>query len=198
MQIGSCRHWLRFITAVLFTLTAATTHAQVRHMPYFEGSVLLEKDAAGSSKQTLAAGAAVALGVPLTLRDSLGIEAEMPGSHRGHDNAGLWRGRTTTFSLLAARRFHPTTRVQVETLVGVSALTTSETRLTREVGWDWVSDETSHWVAPTVGFSLPITVTRRLTVVPEFRAHVGLAVLWAPYSLVHDVLRVRVGVRWQF
>jgi hypothetical protein len=198
VQIGSCLRWLRFITTVLFTMTAATAHAQVRHLPYFEGSVLLEKDTAGSSEQTLAAGTAVALGVPLTLRHSLSIEAEMPGSHRGHDNAGLWRGRTTTFSLLAARRFHPTTRVEVETLLGVSALTTSETRLTREVGWDWVPDETSRWVAPTVGFSLPITVTRRLTVVPEFRAHIGLAALWAPYSLAHDVLRARVGARWQF
>jgi hypothetical protein len=196
-------HLLRLlpITVALLIMMPAVSHAQVTRAPFVEGSVLLESDFAGGGGQgrSLTAGGGAEVGIHLTDRDSLRFGAEIPGWHTGEDLAGLVHSRTTSYSLLIARRFRSTRRVQVEALVGLSLMTSSERRPVRNVGWEWLpSEQTDRWLDPNIGLAVPISLTRRLTIVPQVRMHTGLLVVLDPEGPAHDLTRLSVGMRWQF
>ena len=189
------------LTLIAWLMTAVvpiTADAQTQATPLVEGSVVLEPDAWPHGTSSVTSGGAGEVGILLGTRHSIRFGAEITGWHRYDDLAGAWHQRTNAYSFLIGRRLYRTQSVQVEVLAGISAMTSSERALARNAGWEWVPENTDHWLAPTIGLGVPISVTRRLSVVPEFRWHPGLlGVIGNPYGNAHDLYRLRLGLRWQ-
>jgi hypothetical protein len=189
---------LTLIAWLMTSVVPITAHAQTQATPLVEGSVVLESDASPHGTSSVTSGGGGEVGIPLGVRYSIRFGAEITGWHRYEDLAGIWHQRTNAYSFLIGRRLYRTRSVQVEALAGISAMTSSERALARNPGWEWVPEKTDRWLAPTIGLGVPISVTRRLSVVPEFRWHLGLlGVIVDPYGEAHDLYRLRLGLRWQ-
>lgn len=191
---------LSLITVALLVVKPAVGQAQVARTPFVEGALLVKTDLTVDSGQGSTGGGGADVGMALTDGYSLRFGAEIPRWHTSEDLGGAVRSRITSYSLLVAKRFRPMSRVQIEALFGVSAMASSETRPHINAGWEWLpSGHTEHWLAPTAGLAVPISLTRRLAVVPQVRIHSGiLGLLLGSYGTADDVAWVSAGMRWQF
>ena len=153
------------------------------------------------------------IGARLWRRFSLRFEFDSPGEHLdlqvSESLEHRFVSRTTSYAFLFARHFRRQSRIQVVTLAGVSALT-HRTRFTGFIDirprdgrapTHTVFDDrdVEHWVALALGVEAPITITRHLQLVPQFRTHqVANAELGQLFPSGKSVLRPRLAARWHF
>ena len=195
---------LPVLVACAALVSPVTAHAQMRPAPFAETSLLVDSDyaAGGEHGLTHTAGTSAAFGVPFTHRFSLRFGIDIPQRHSDEDLAGTWTSRTTTYSVLLARDYRQTDRVQFAFLVGVGIMKTSEQLTNRQKGWESLpSSKSSTWFAPTIGFQVPILLTRHLALVPQFRWHsglVGLLMNESSHDQSRDLRRGMAGIRWRF
>jgi hypothetical protein len=188
------------IAVALVVVLPAASHAQVPRTPFVEGVLLVKSDLTVDTGQGSTGGGGADVGIALTDRYNLRFGAEIPRWNTSEDLAGTVRSRITSYSFLVARRYRPMSRVKIEALFGVSAMVSSLTRPHINAGWEWMpSEHTERWLAPTAGVAVPISLTRRLAVVPQVRIHSGvLGLLLGSYRSAEDIAWVSAGMRWQF
>jgi hypothetical protein len=76
-------------------------------------------------------------------------------------------------------------------------MTTSESLTNRTKGWEFLpSQQTSKWLAPVVGFEMPVLLTHRVMVVPQFRLHSDLIGVLAGNDQARPLSRFLIGLRW--
>lgn len=153
------------------------------------------------------------IGVRPWRRFSLRFEFDSPGDHLDLELSESLEhrfvSRTTSYAFLLGRHFRRQSRIQVVTLAGVSALThrsrfsgfidirPRDGRPPTHTVFD--DRDVEQWVALALGVETPITITRHLQLVPQFRMHqVANAELGQLFPYGKSVLRPRLAARWHF
>jgi hypothetical protein len=173
-----------------------------RHAPFAQASMLIDSDyaAGGGEGLSLTVGGSIEAGVPLRGRHAVRVEMQIPRRHSADDLAGSWTSRTVSYSFLLAENYRELHRVGLSLVVGLSVMKTAEARSRANPGWEWVpSDGSDTWLAPTIGFDLPIAVSPHVAIVPQWRYHSSLlGIIADPDGSSRDLNRLLTGVRWQF
>jgi hypothetical protein len=152
---------------------------------FVDGAVVADYDQTDFEPPGPVMAAGFGVGARLWERFSLRFEFDAPGDHVDFYEADFLEHRfvskTTSYTFLLGRHFRRQNRVQVVALAGVSALT-HRTHFTGFVDvrprdgsppTHTVFDDSDveQWVALSIGVETPITMGRRLQLVPQLRTH---------------------------
>ncbi|HEU5258346.1 MAG TPA: hypothetical protein VFU28_20305 [Vicinamibacterales bacterium] len=195
------------------SVVAQTPAAAADAGVFIDGTVGADYDQTDFEPPGPAMAAGFGIGARLWKRFSLRFEFDFPGDHldlqRSDSLEHRFVSRTTSYAFLFARHFRRQSRIQVVTLAGVSALThrshfTGFIDIRPRDGsapTHTVFDDrdVEQWVALALGVETPITITRHLQVVPQFRTHqVANSELGQLFPSGKSLLRPRLAARWQF
>jgi hypothetical protein len=204
---------------LLILWTGATTTAQTpvaaaaAGRMFVDGALVADYDGTDFEPAGPAMGTGFGVGTRLSQRFSVRFEFDSPGDHLDLEQLGWLEHRflssTTSYAFLFGRHFRRQNRVQVVAIAGVSALThrthfTGFIDLTPRDGTApthtvFNERDVEQWVALTLGAEIPITMTRHLQLVPQFRTHhVANAELGRLFPPGKSAVRPRMAVRWQF
>jgi len=195
------------------TLAAQTPAAGAAGRVFVDGAIVADYDKTDFESPGPAIATGFGIGARLGQRFSLRFEFDSPGDHQDLEQLDWLEhrfvSRTTSYAFLVGRHFRRQSRIQFVAIAGVSALT-HRSHLTGFIDLrprdgsaptHTVFDDrdVEQWVALTLGVETPITVTRHLQLVPQFRTHqVANAELGQLFPSGKSALRPRLAVRWQF
>ena len=208
------------IALLALTLNSAVAGAQSPDIPvvprravFVEAAVIADHDQTDLTEPGPSLAGGIGIGARLWRRYSLRFEFDRPGQHHAlFQDRGIEHreaSETTSYAFLLGRHFRNDRTVQVVTLLGVSALThryglTGFIDITPRDGspaTHTVLDihDVEQWVALSLGFDVPVALSRHLHLVPQLRLHqVANSDIDGLFPTGKTLVRPRLAVRWEF